>query len=230
MDIDNILKGIIKDYTNGMGGSRTVASIYRKIENGTANYADAEGLARECGQILNTAFRNHLPEALTDGYLFREFAEVIVQEPLLKSAKDVASFARRIQQLLNQNANIGLGAVTPEINMDQITGIITGICNTPFSEGSAEFLDQVENLFLGYVDDFVHDNAAFQYEAGLSPTIERRTSGRCCRWCDGLAGVYPYASVSDRGSDVFKRHTNCKCQIIYDPGGSKNRASARGRR
>ena len=226
MDIDSILKAIIKDYTTGMGGSQTVARVARKIEAGTATYADAEGLARECGQILRGAFREHLPDALTDGYMFREFAEVIIQQPMIQSAKDVARFAKRIQQLLNQNAGIGLNAIEPQINMDQITGIITGICNAPFSDASLEFLDQVENFFLGQVDDFVHDNADFQYEAGLSPTIERRTSGRCCKWCDGLAGVYSYQSVRDRGSDVFKRHTNCKCQILYDPGGSKNRANA----
>lgn len=74
------------------------------------------------------------------------------------------------------------------------------------------------------MDDFVRENADFQYKAGLSPTIERKTTGKCCAWCSNLAGSYPYEDVKDKGNDVFRRHKNCHCQILYNPrDGSKRR-------
>ena len=74
------------------------------------------------------------------------------------------------------------------------------------------------------MDDCVRENADFQYKAGLSPKIERRTVGKCCEWCSKLAGTYEYDDVKDRGNDVFRRHKNCHCIVSYNPGdGSKRR-------
>ena len=57
---------------------------------------------------------------------------------------------------------------------------------------------------------------------GYKPVIVRRASFGCCKWCRGLAGVYNYDEVKDKGNDVFRRHANCRCQVIYDPSnGSK---------
>ncbi len=54
---------------------------------------------------------------------------------------------------------------------------------------------------------------------GLKPKIIRRTTFKCCEWCDNLAGTYTYPDVP---SDVYRRHENCRCTVIYDPAdGSK---------
>lgn len=66
------------------------------------------------------------------------------------------------------------------------------------------------------VDDAVRANADFQYKAGLSPKIIRTSTGKCCKWCDNLAGVYEYEEVSDTGNNVFRRHKHCKCLVEYD--------------
>lgn len=37
-----------------------------------------------------------------------------------------------------------------------------------------------------------------------------------------MAGVYDYSKVSNTGNNVFRRHANCDCTVVYDPGdGSK---------
>ena len=60
---------------------------------------------------------------------------------------------------------------------------------------------------------FESDVAVFD----LSPKIERLTNGKCCAWCDKLAGVYDYESVKDTGNNVFRRHRHCRCIVNYVP-------------
>lgn len=224
MDVEKLLQQILNRYANGKADSRKLNAVARKVAEGLGGYADAQNYAIEAGRLLTDALREYLPEALTDGRLYREFADVLVRTPLETAGRDVAQIATAVQETLNQAAGIGLSAIVPEMNADQVTGIITGICNAPSYENNVlQFLDQVENCLEGYVDDFVHDNANFQYEAGLSPTVERIPTGKCCEWCDRLAGIWMYSQVRNAGNDVWKRHNNCHCQIIYHPEGSKRR-------
>ncbi len=48
--------------------------------------------------------------------------------------------ARQIQESMNRRAGIGINAITPELNQDQIDGIITGICNAESFEAVEETL------------------------------------------------------------------------------------------
>ena len=228
MNYEEILRKIIRKYGVMTENIRTAQLIESKLAKRTATYADAEKFAQDIGGILTDVFREYLPEALTDGRLYRAAAEVLVQQPMVVASNDVADVAIRIQQELNENAGIGMNAIDPGLNQDQIDGIITGICNAESYDSSVElFMDQVAGFFEGEVDDFVRENADFQYKAGLSPTIERKISGKCCAWCAKLAGTYPYEDVRDRGNDVFRRHNNCHCQILYNPAdGSKKRQNA----
>lgn len=225
MDVENLLQQILARYGNGKAGSRKLNAVARKVSDGLGDYADAQNYAIEAGRLLTNALREDLPEALTDGRLYREFADVLVRTPLETAGRDVAQIATAVQESLNQAAGIGLSAIVPEMNEDQVTGIITGICNADsYEAGKNTMLAQVENCLEGYVDDFVRENADFQYKAGLSPTIERKTTGKCCTWCSDLAGNYLYSEVRDRGNDVFKRHKYCHCQVLFNPGnGSKRR-------
>lgn len=228
---EEVLARIIAEMTGGMENSQKAKQIASKIANGTATYADAEAYARESSRVMTGSMRKNLPDTLTNGYMYRETAETVIRKPMKKAAGDVAKVAKEVQETLNQEAGIGLNAVVPDVNQDQITGIITGICNQPYVSGESEFFQQVENFFEGYVDDFVRENANFHYQAGLNPQIERTAVGKCCKWCDNLVGVYPYEKVMDAGNDVFRRHKNCHCQVLYNPGdGSTRRQNVHNRR
>ena len=149
---------------------------------------------------------------------------MLVKTPAERAGLDVAQVTKDIQNILNDQAGIGLRSIVPELNKDQIDGIITGIVNADSFDGNKEeFFDQIASFFEGYVDDFARENADFQYEAGLSPTVERIADGKCCSWCAALAGSYDYRSVKDKGNDIWKRHNNCHCQILFNPAGSKRR-------
>lgn len=221
----DILSRIFIEMDQGMESSRKAARIAGKIDQGTATYEDALEYARESSRITNGSLKKHIPEVLTDGKLYRADADVVVRQPMRRSGKKVAETAAEIQQRLNEEAEIGIRAIVPEVNEDQITGIITDICNAEsYESGSDRLFSQIENFLEGTVDDCVRENADFQYQAGLEPTIERQAVGKCCAWCSNLTGIYQYADVGNKGNDVFRRHKNCHCIVSYNPGnGSKKR-------
>ena len=224
MNYDEILRKILRRYGNMTENIRALQIVESKLKRSVATYADAQNYAIAIGTALKEVFSEYLPEALTDGRLYRAFADVLVKTPMERTAQDVAKVAAAVQEGLNEAAGIGLKAIIPELNQDQITGIITGIVNADSYEGNVElFLDQVAGFFEGQVDDFAGRNAEFQYEAGLSPTIQRIADAKCCSWCLSLAGTYNYRDVADKGNDVWRRHNNCHCQILFNPAGSKRR-------
>ena len=224
-DYSEILQKILSEYTKTLDASKTAQAIGAKIQRGAATQAEAYSFARESARALNKSLKKHLPEALTDGKLYREAADVVLKQPMKTSGAQVADVAAEIQEILNMEADIGIRGIAPGLNEDQIDGIVTGICNAEnYESGANNLFTQVENFLEGTVDDCARENAEFQYQSGLSPKIERIADAKCCSWCSALAGVYEYENVSNRGNDVFRRHKNCHCQVRFNPGdGSKKR-------
>ena len=226
MDYNKTLDSIIEFYEKAIAENATLKAIAGKAAKGAANYAEAEEAARICGSILNAAFEKYLPEALIDGRLYQEAAEIVLRQPLIKGGKSIAAITAEIQQALNENAGLGIKAITPALNMDQLNGIIYGIVNAEtYEAGKESFFDAVENFYEGYVDDFARDNAEFLYQAGREPVIERVAAGKCCEWCEGLAGRYRYSDIRGNRSDIFRRHKNCHCMILYNPADHGGRSS-----
>lgn len=69
----------------------------------------------------------------------------------------------------------------------------------------------LKNISRNYVDEFVEKNADFRALAGLTEKIIRTTNGKCCKWCDKMAGVYDYPVHRN----VYRRHDNCDCTVTY---------------
>lgn len=223
--LEALVATILEEIAKGIDHSRTAQRILEAIGSGKATYADALKYARENGQVMAEVLQRYLPEVLTNGMLFRSEADLVVRRPMEAGGERVAKAAAEIQQALNDNAGVGIRAIKPELNEDQIDGIITDICNAEsYDLGKDNLFSQIENFLEGTVDDCVRENADFQAGAGLKPKIVRTAFGKCCDWCSSLAGTYDYEDVKDKGNDVFRRHKNCHCIVSYDPGdGAKRR-------
>jgi hypothetical protein len=83
---------------------------------------------------------------------------------------------------------------------------------------SARLSDAVTTYTQRAVSDTLQSNVEFNGEAGLKPKIIRTPTGKCCEWCAKLIGTYTYPVEND---DVYRRHDNCRCQVLYDPGDGK---------
>lgn len=218
-----LLEKIKKDFANGLSKSKKISAIGKRISNKAATYKDAQEYAIEVGEILSNAFQKNLSsDILPDGKLYYNIAERILRPMLESDYKNVAEMSGAVQTILNQKAGIGIKAILPKMNEDKVQGIINLVSGKEkFDDIAYMFGEPVVNFSQSIVDDTVKANADFQYKAGLSPKIRRISTGKCCEWCDKLAGVYEYSEVSDTGNNVFRRHKHCRCLVEYDGGDGK---------
>ena len=66
-------------------------------------------------------------------------------------------------------------------------------------------------------DEVAQANTTSLGGAGLNTVIKRIPLGDCCDWCWSVAGIHSYPV--DR--EIYRRHTNCQCSVIYDPQNAK---------
>jgi hypothetical protein len=126
-----------------------------------------------------------------------------------------------VQKTINKNAGIGLKVLEPEINEDKIKGIIDKVSDSDNFDDVKWVLDEpIVNYSQSVVDDAIKINAELHSKAGMKPIVIRKVAGKCCEWCQRVAGTYVYPNV-DR--DVFKRHQRCRCTIEYIAHGKKSK-------
>lgn len=215
-----LLEKIQKHFQAQFDRSQVISGLYRKIQAGSATYAEANDFAIETGSILADAFQKNLSsDILPDGRMYYNIAKGIL-DPTMKNNYDlICDAAGQIQSSLNGNASIGIKTIIPDLNQDRINGIINKVSNAGKYDDVAWVLnDPVVNFSQSIVDDFAKANAEFHSGAGLSPVIVRKALGGCCKWCQQIAGTYRYPDVP---KDVYRRHNNCRCTVKYDPGDGK---------
>ena len=215
-----LLEKITGIYAEKKDGSTVLAEVAEAIEKGEIKYEDAYRAAREIGGILGNAYETVLSaDALPDGKMYYNIAERVVGPSMEKAHSDVADIAEETQNILNQNAGLGLKAIRPELNQDRIRGIVDRLSSAENFEDIAWILKApVQTFCQSVVDDTVKKNVEFQGKAGLQPRIIRKSTGGCCEWCSKLVGTYTYP---DTPQDVYRRHNNCNCTVEFDPGVGK---------
>ena len=218
-----LLKKIQDDFKNKFDNSKIIRELYRKVEQGNATYKEANEFAIEVGELLSGSFKKNLSSSvLPDGRMYYNIADRIIRDALGNNYELVADISAKIQEILNKKAGIGIKAIKPKINEDKVRGIVDIVSGKEKYDDIAYMLGEpVINFSQSVVNDAVRENADFQYKAGLSPKIIRTSTGKCCEWCDKLAGIYDYEAVSDTGNNVFRRHKYCRCLVEYAPGDGK---------
>lgn len=219
---EGITSGLIESFVEAIQNDSIIERLVEKINDGRATYADVERLASRTGTITGTLISDRLSELAVDGTVTEDQAREVLMALTESNHRLVSNAAAEVQESLNRRAGLGLKAIRPEFNRDRVEGLITEVVG---KEDVAAFrntlIQQVENVSMAAVDDSVKVNAKAHYNTGLSPKIVRVTDGKCCDWCSKLAGVYEYGEVNYTGSRVFRRHVNCGCQVLYDPGDGK---------
>ena len=218
-----LLKKIQDDFKNKFDNSKIIRELYRKVEQGNATYKEANEFAIEVGELLSGSFKKNLSSSvLPDGRMYYNIADRIIRDTLGNNYELVSDISAKIQETLNKKAGIGIKAIKPKINEDKVRGIVDIVSGKEKYDDIAYMLGEpVVNFSQSVVNDAVRENADFQYKAGLSPKIIRTSTGKCCEWCDKLAGIYDYEAVSDTGNNVFRRHKYCRCLVEYAPGDGK---------
>ncbi|MGI6608649.1 MAG: hypothetical protein ACOX1F_06745 [Erysipelotrichaceae bacterium] len=121
------------------------------------------------------------------------------------------------QTEMNKNANIGLKAIAPKYDDDRAHSIVWDMAQRDLNSFKQAYPTYTENFYQSTVDEAVRANADFQWKSGLEPKVTRLAKYDCCKWCQSLEGTYRYEDVSGSGNDVWRRHKNCRCLIVYAP-------------
>ena len=209
-----LLQAIHKEFSNEFNGNKTVAELYKKIQNGTATYAEADEFAVEVGSILARAFQNNLSsEVLPNGKMYYNIAKAVVEPMMINNYDLISSVTQQVQTSINKSAGIGVKPIKPDLNQDRIDGIINSVSAAEDFETVKWMLEEPVVIFSqSIITDAIQANAEFQYKAGLTPKIIRKTTGKCCDWCKEVSGTYEYPDVP---KDVYRRHDYCRCKVDY---------------
>ena len=210
-----ILAAVQKAFTNKAKTDIVIADLQKRLSESGVSYREAEEYAARIGELLSRALQENITaEILPDGKMPLELAEEILRPLLTQNYEEASRVAAQVQKSLNQRAGLGMNALQPEVNEDRATGIIEKISSyDSYEDGAWLTGEPVVNYTQSAVEDTIRKNADAHFEAGLSPKIKRIATGGCCRWCRSLAGTYDYPV--DR--DVYRRHENCRCLVLYDP-------------
>lgn len=218
-DIPSVLDVLKKRFKESVEKDGKLSKIRSKIQSGkNVSYKDAEDYAYRSGQLLSNTLKNGVTEEMFDQQ--DDFRDLIT--PLLKQNYDYVSNATAtVQETLNHDANIGMKAIQTEFDEGMANGISNKIASYDSFE-DAEWLlgDPIVSNSQGIVDDTLKANADFQYQSGMRPKVIRIAESGCCEWCASLEGEYYYPDVPE---EVWHRHANCQCEVIYDPGDGRRK-------
>lgn len=219
-----LLKKIQDDFQENFDKSSVISDLYKKVRDGTATYKEANEFAIEVGDILAGAYRNNLSSAvLPNGKMYYNIAQRIIEPTMKRNYELITDVTNQVQTALNKSAKIGVKAIQPKLNLDRIHGIVNKVSNAEIYDDVAWALDEPIKVFSqSIVDDAIKENAEFQHGSGMSPKIVRTSTGKCCDWCDKVAGVHDYEKVRDTGNAVFRRHQYCRCIVLFDPADGRN--------
>lgn len=218
--VPELLEAVERSFRDNLKKSEKAKSLIQRLADGTATYDEADRYAIEVGQALAAAFHEHVTgQALPDGKMYYNIASRVLPPALRATYEDVSEYAQAMQRGMNERARIGIAAQKAAYNFDREKALIERTCRVEQYESVQKSIEgNLVNFAQEVVTDTLHENAEFQYQAGLEPVIHRRANGGCCKWCASLAGDYPYEDVRDKGNDVFRRHRDCRCRVTYDPG------------
>ncbi|WP_216629233.1 VG15 protein [Anaerococcus faecalis] len=205
--------------------SKTIKDKLKVLKNNKANYKDANEFAVEVGKILANTFQDKIKtQDLPDGKMYYNIAKRLIEPNMVRNHDLVSEYSKEVQSQLNKQANISIQAQEADLNQDRIDKLVDKITKyDSYEDGKWLLNEPVINFTQAVVDETIRKNADLHAKAGLSPKIERYTNGKCCDWCDKLAGIYNYEDVKNTGNEVFRRHRHCDCLVIYDPKNGKNK-------
>ncbi len=218
--LPELLEKVEKEFEKEFEKSKIVLQVLEKVKNRQATYKEANKFAVEVGEILSKSFEHNISaDVLPDGRMYYNIAERLLNKTLGNNHDIISKTCANIQTNLNKNAKINIKGIAPELNQDRIDGLIEKVVKADnYDDVSWVLREPVVNFSQSIVNDSIEVNSDFHHNLGLKAQIIRKSTGRCCDWCNKLAGAYEYPDVP---KDVYRVHQYCRCTVDYVPGDGK---------
>lgn len=211
----HIVIGIRKTFAQKMQNDKRLAELAEMIAAGGGTYVHAQEYAELAAAALSQTILEYVTVE-TVPEITMELAEAILKPTLKTGFESIEAISRAVQQNLNAAAGIGLKAVGARQNMDRVQGLCTAVSGYDNTAAALWIFGEPVTTYMRTIPaDVLKANVEFQGRAGLEPMIARRSVGKCCDYCDRLAGMYYYPVID---TDVYRRHDRCRCTVDYIPG------------
>lgn len=212
-----LIQQITTEFRNAYEKSAKIQRLLEAVKLGAATYEEAREYSLEVSRLVGLAYEKYISSAsLPDGKMYYNIASRLLPDTLDENYRLVADYSAAVQKSLNEKARLGLKEQCATLDEDRVNGLVElAASGEQYDEVSGTLLTAFETFSQNVVDETIRANVDFHGRAGLRPTVRRKSTGKCCRWCSALAGEYTYPDVP---RDVYRRHENCRCGVIYDPG------------
>lgn len=210
---------ISTEFQSRMMKDRRLARLSEKVGKGIASYKDVATVAERVGNHSAKSLKKVLTaDAVPGGIMTWNVAEKTVGRQARLQYDLISETAVTVQKSLNQKAGLGLRAVVGDFDEDNIREILGRLSSGESLKDLAWILDDpiVRNA-MSVADSAIRANADLERRSGMRPTVTRIPEYGACAWCEDLAGTYDYDDVRDKGNEVWMRHNNCRCHILFDP-------------
>jgi len=214
--VPELKKAIDTSFQSNMMKDRQIASISKRIRDGTATLVDGHKYAEQVGKNLSKALKDNLTaETLPDGKLYYNIAKRTVVPSLEKDYQLVNKTAAQIQAIEDAKKGIGLQSIQAKFPDLRVSDLIDKMTEDEIElEEALKWVGEpIVNNSEAFFDDYIRANADFRSESGMQTTITRHAESGCCGWCSGLTGTYEYGNAPD---DIYQRHEYCRCAVTYE--------------
>lgn len=218
-----LLRKINKSFTLSYQKSEKVRKLLLAIKSKNCDYLKAMEYAEEVGRILAEAYMKNLSsDVLPDGKMYYDIVSAILNPTLENNYGLISSYVCGAMDVMNEKAGINVKARKPSYNASKTLGLIKKVSDAEYFDDVKNYLNEpVITNALSIVDEGARVNADLHYNMNHKPIIVRKASFGCCDWCRSLAGTQEYYPSMNR--DIFRRHQNCRCTVIYDPRNSEGK-------
>ena len=199
--------------------SGRIATLREAMQKGNS-YVPVENYAAEVGELLAETLREHLSSAvLPDGRLYYNIADKVLRPLLEADRKLVSDAAVQTLNRMHEAAGIGIKAQPAPEDAKRVNDLLNLAAHTETYDDVAGTVEQAAVTYSQSVaDETLKRNVDFIGRSGRRPKIIRTATSHCCEWCKNLAHTYEYPVENE---NVYRRHSNCRCTVEYDPGGAK---------
>lgn len=186
----------------------SLRSLKRKINSGKADFTDTAAYSERISKLLGQTLSKYI-DGIPEGS-----REQICNWLLQEQYKDTNTICAVVQEALDEAQGIRLTPQKASFPSERVQTVAHALEDpTVKPETIRRRADApVANVAKSFHDDYIKVNARVRHDLGLKPTITRYGTS-CCAWCSAVAGKYRFG---EQPEDIFRRHDNCNCTIIYD--------------
>lgn len=182
--------------------------IMKKIGKGKATFEDTALLSQRMGNMLGEVFGANVLDIPVDT------RESICTALLKQRYSEMNETLTDVQEALDEPLGVHLTPKQPPFPSERVQQLAHALLDpTVAAEVIQRRADKpVATVAKSFHDDYIKVNSKLRNDLGLKPILQRFGTG-CCAWCAAVAGKWRFGEQPD---DVFRRHDNCDCVIIYD--------------